>query len=114
MQSKEIKLASNQELDLFSKTSQNQEAISNLKERASKTENTLEKFMERMEEKLDDMNTNMNKKFHEMELKIDSIVKKQITLESKMKGGWLVICVLGAVLVSIVSFFNTLHDIFTK
>lgn len=104
-------MASNQELDLFSKTSQNQEAISNLKERASKTENTLEKFMERMEEKLDKMNQDMHTQFNEIKKDLHEMNKKQIDLESKMKGGWWVICVLGTALAGIIAFFNQLHDL---
>ena len=98
----------------WAQTATNTADIANIKENTSKLEGTFEKFMERMEEKLDDMNANMNKLFKEQNIKIEEIAKKQTKLESKLQGGWWVICALGAALLGVLSFFNQLHDLVVK
>lgn len=87
----------------------NKSEIDNLKENNRKLDTTLGKFMDRVEEKLDELNKNMNNQFLAQNIKIAEIAKKQSDLESRMRGGWLVICSIGAILVGVLSFFNTIH-----
>lgn len=98
----------------LTQTAANTADIANMKHTTTKLEQNLERLMERMEEKLDDMNANMNKLFKEQNIKIEEIAKKQTQLEAKLKGGWLVICTLGAALLGILSFLNTIHDFMVK
>ena len=62
----------------------NEAEINNLKETNRKLEATLTKFMERMEDKLDELNNNMNNQFAAQNIKISDIAKKQSDLESRM------------------------------
>lgn len=103
-----------QSLPNWAQVAVNTAEIENVKEHGRKLDDKLEKFMERMEEKLDEMNATMNSEFKTMNSKIDLINKKQMSLESKLQGGWWVICALGATLIGALSFLNSIHDWIVK
>ena len=102
---------SNPHQHIWNETVVNSEAISTLKEKANKMETTLEKFMERMEEKIDDLTFDMNRQFSELRKEIAQVSQKQITLESKMKGGWWIICALGALIVGAITMIGHITNI---